>query len=184
MAIAERLKLTYEDLRRFPDDGKRHEIIDGEHVMTPAPNTNHQNASGNLFALLHAFVRHHNLGRVFMAPFDVAFSKFDVVEPDLVFISRARESILTAANAQGAPDLVVEILSPSTEDMDRQTKFKLYQKFGVREYWIVDPDKETIEIFVAGAGGYELLGPFSRGQSVRSDVLTGFACSVDEVFRV
>ncbi len=184
MALAERLKLTYEDLCRYPDDGKRHEIIDGDHIMTPAPKRNHQSASGNLFVRLYAFVQQHNLGWVYTAPFDVVFSKFDVVEPDLVFISRARASILTEANAQGAPDLVVEILSPSTEEIDRQVKFKLYQKFGVREYWIIDPDAETIEIFAARAGGYESLGHFSRGQDVRSDVLSGFACSVDDVFRV
>jgi Uma2 family endonuclease len=184
MAVAERLKLTYEDLQRFPDDGKRHEIIDGEHIMTPAPKRNHQNAQVNLLARLYAFVHANNLGWLYAAPFDVVFSKFDVVEPDLVFISRDRASLLTEANVQGAPDLVVEILSPSTVEIDRQTKFKVYKRFGVREYWIVDPDSAQVEIYVARPDGYELLGPFVLGQSVRSEVLTGFACSVDEIFRV
>lgn len=184
MTIATRVKLTYADLRLFPNDGKRHELVGGEHIMTPAPKINHQNASGNMFELLRASARKHKLGRVFAAPVDVMFSDFDVTEPDIVFISREREKIITADNIRGAPDLVIEILSPSTAEMDRQVKFKLYEKYGVREYWIVDPDAKWVEIFALRSSGYESLGKFSRGQTVRSGVLKGFNCAASEVFQV
>ncbi len=184
MATATRVKLTYDDLRLFPNDGKRHELIDGEHIMTPAPRTNHQKASMNLSRLLDTFVRVHNSGHVFAAPFDIVFSDFDVTEPDTVFISRARENILTEDNVRGAPDLVVEILSPSTAEMDRKTKFRLYEKYGVREYWLVSPEAENVQIFALRANGYELLGNFTGEQQVRSEVLSGFACGAEEVFKV
>ena len=182
MVAPTQVKLTYDDLRLFPNDGKRHELIDGDHIMTPAPKTNHQNVSGNLFALLHAFVRQHNLGRVFAAPFDVVFSDFDVTEPDLIFISREREKILTEDNARGAPDLIVEILSPSTAEIDRKVKFSLYEKYGVREYWIITPDAEIVQIFALHSGGYELLGNFSGKQELHSKVLSEFSCRAEELF--
>lgn len=183
MAIATRNKLTYDDLRLFPNDGKRHELIDGEHIMTPAPRTKHQRASMNLAARLYNFVQSQKLGHLFTAPFDIVFSDFDVTEPDLVFISRARENILTEDNVRGAPDLVVEILSPSTAEMDRKAKFTLYEKYGVREYWIVSPEAENVQIFALRAKGYELLGNFTGEQQVRSEVLSGFTCAAEEVFK-
>ncbi len=182
MVVASNVKLNYDDLQLFPNDGKRHELIDGEHIMAPAPETKHQDTAGNLFALLRAFVRQNKLGRVFVAPVDVVFSEYDVIEPDIVFVSRTHQQIVTKANLRGAPDLVVEILSPSTKEIDRKTKFKLYEKYGVREYWIIDPDAETIEIYALRAAGYALLQKFSRGDVVRSEVLPGFACAVDEIF--
>ncbi|MBI3741330.1 MAG: Uma2 family endonuclease [Chloroflexi bacterium] len=184
MVVATRVKLNYADLQLFPNDGKRHELIDGEHIMTPAPETKHQDTVGNLFALFRGFVRQNKLGRVFVAPVDVVFSEYDVIEPDIVFVSANRKQIITKTNIRGAPDLVVEILSPSTKEIDRKTKFKLYEKYGVREYWIIDPDAETIEIYALRAEGYVLFQKFSRGDSVRSDVLSGFACMVDELFEV
>ncbi|MDE3087761.1 MAG: Uma2 family endonuclease [Chloroflexota bacterium] len=182
MAIAARVKLSYDDLRLFPEDGKRHETIDGEHIISPVPKTAHQNASGNLSALLHGFARQHSLGRVFSAPFDVVFSDFDVTEPDLLFISREREKILTEDNARGAPDLIVEILSPSTTEIDRKVKYALYEKYGVREYWIITPDAEIVQIFALRPGGYELLGNFSGKEEVRSEVLSRFTCRAEEIF--
>ncbi|HEX7593091.1 MAG TPA: Uma2 family endonuclease [Anaerolineae bacterium] len=182
MAIATRVKLSYDDLRLFPDDGKRHELINGEHIMSPAPKTRHQNASGNLFARMHAFARQHNLGRVFAAPFDVVFSDFDATEPDILFISREHETILTEDNARGAPDLVVEILSPSTAELDRKVKYALYEKYGVREYWIITPDAEIVQIFARRPVGYELLGNFSGKQEIHSEVMSGFTCRAEEIF--
>ena len=182
MATVTRVKLNYDDLRLFPNDGKRHELIDGEHIMSPAPKTKHQQASINLAALLHAFVRQHNTGRVFAAPFDVVFSDFDVTEPDILFISRERENILTEDNARGAPDLIVEILSPSTAELDRRVKFSLYEKYGVREYWIITPDAEIVQLFTLRAGKFELLGNFSGKQEIRSAVLSEFICRAEEIF--
>jgi Uma2 family endonuclease len=141
------VKLTFEDFLRFPDDGMRHELIDGEHYVTPSPNTKHQVVSGNLFFLLRTYLKSQPIGAVFAAPFDVVFSNFDVVEPDLLYISRERLNVLTHQHVRGAPDLVVEILSPGTRRTDENTKRKLYERVDVREYWIVDPERESIHVY-------------------------------------
>jgi Uma2 family endonuclease len=140
-------KLTYDDFVLFPDDGKRHELIDGEHFVTAAPNVRHQRVLQNLNRILDRFVEEHRLGRVFFAPLDVVFSLHDVVEPDLIFVSRERESILATANLQGAPDLVVEVLSPATRRRDELLKRDLYERMGVAEYWVVDPLAETVKVY-------------------------------------
>ena len=140
-------KFTYEDFVNFPDDGKRHEIIDGEHYVTPSPNTKHQRIVVNLTGLLYAHLTRHPHGHLFVAPFDIVFSDLDVVEPDVLYISRERAGVvLTDQHVRGAPDLVVEILSPSTRKTDELTKRKLYERFGVLEYWVVDPELDAIKI--------------------------------------
>jgi Uma2 family endonuclease len=142
-----RVKLTYDDFLLFPDDGRRHELIDGEHYVTPSPNTKHQAVSGNLFFLIRSWLEQHPAGRVFYAPFDVVFTQFDVVEPDLLYISNERaELILTSKHVTGAPEIVVEIASPGTRRRDETIKRRLYERAGVSEYWIVDPDIEVIRI--------------------------------------
>jgi Uma2 family endonuclease len=119
------VKLTYDDLVLFPDDGKRHELIDGEHYVTPSPSRKHQRVSFNLSGLLWSHLQQHPVGEADSAPFDVVFSEFDVVEPDIVFISNDRRSaVLTDANMQGAPDLVVEIGSPATRRRDETLKHR------------------------------------------------------------
>ena len=129
------VKLTYEDFLLFPDDGKRHELIDGEHYVTPAPNTKHQQVSGNLYFLLRQYLEQRPVGRLFFAPFDVVFSTFDVVEPDLLYMSNDRASaVLTPQHIEGAPELVVEIGSKRTRKRDETIKRRLYQRSGVSEY--------------------------------------------------
>jgi Uma2 family endonuclease len=184
MSIATTVKLTYEDIRSLPDDGKRHELIDGEHIMTPAPRTKHQRASMNLSRLLDTFVLEHSIGEVFAAPVDVVFSENDAAQPDIVFISSPRANLITEDNVLGAPDLVIEILSPSTANIDRKIKFRLYEKHGVREYWLVSPEAENVQIFVLREDKFELLGNFSGKQEVPSRVLSGFVCQAEEVFAV
>ena len=141
------VKLTYDDFVRFPDDGKRHEIIDGEHYVTPLPNTKHQYVSGNLFGLLWTFLDRNPVGQVFHAAFDVVFSNLDIVEPDLLYVSRQRLDILTETHVRGVPDIVVEILSPGTKRTDERVKRDLYERFGVREYWIVNPALDLITVY-------------------------------------
>jgi Uma2 family endonuclease len=141
------VKLTYDDFLLFPDDGKRHELIDGEHYVTPSPSRKHQAIVWNLITIIGPYLESHPVGRAFAAPFDVVFSNFDVVEPDLLFISNARLDVLTAKNVQGAPNLVVEIGSPSTRRRDEIIKRKLYERFGVEEYWVIDPEIETIAVY-------------------------------------
>jgi Uma2 family endonuclease len=141
-------RLTYDDFLQFPDDGLRHELIDGEHYVTPSPNRRHQVLLGRLYFEIERFLRAHpGTGQVFLSPFDVVFTRWDIVEPDLLFVAADQESILTEKNVQGAPALVVEIASPGTRTRDEQIKRQLFDRGGVREYWIVDPDRNVVQVF-------------------------------------
>ncbi|MFP5247208.1 MAG: Uma2 family endonuclease [Thermoanaerobaculia bacterium] len=172
-------KLTYEDFLLFPDDGRRHEIIDGEHYVNPSPNTKHQIVSARLFYGLYHHVEHHRLGIVFAAPYDVVLSNFDVVEPDLLFISNARRHIITDANVQGAPDLLVEILSPSNRKYDEVVKFKRYDALGVGEYWIVDPEEENVRVYRRDAGG---LARVEIDDTITTPLLPDFVLRLRDLF--
>jgi len=143
-----RAKLTYDDFLLFPDDGQRHELIDGEHYVTPSPIIRHQWVLGNLHFLIRSWLEHHRTGVVFIAPLDVVFTPFDVVEPDLLYVSNARaKEVLTKANVQGVPELVVEIGSPSTRKRDETIKRRLYERAGVSAYWVVDPELDVIRVY-------------------------------------
>jgi len=176
--------LTYEDYVEFPDDGKRHEIIEGDHFMTPAPRMRHQRVSGRLFTTLNGVAAARRLGEVFAAPCDVVLSDENVVQPDLVFVSRARAGIVTEDNIQGAPDLVIEILSDSTRKKDEVTKRKLYERFGVAEYWIVDPELESIRVFKLAQQSYGRATELSKEANdvLTTDLLPGFHLSVPGLF--
>lgn len=178
------VKFTYEDFLLFPDDGKRHELIDGEHYVTPSPKTKHQRVSGNIFSLLRTHARATRAGEVFAAPFDVVFSDLDVVEPDVLFISAARASIVTDDNVQGAPDLGVEILSAGTRKTDEVIKRKLYERFGVPEYWVVDPELETLKIYRLGEGRYVRAAELSveAGDAFETPLLPGLVLRLAEIF--
>src|SRR6185295_8477581 len=148
MALHERIrKLTYDDYARLPADRRRHEVIDGEHYVTPAPFTPHQRLVVKLVLRLAGFVEEHGLGEVLTAPHDVVLSIHDIVQPDLLFISNERAGILTEKNTQGAPDLVVEILSESTRRLDEEIKLDLYDRHGVLEYWMVNPLRKAIRVY-------------------------------------
>ena len=154
-------KFTYEDYVLFPDDGKRHELIDGEHYVTPSPVTKHQRISRNLLGALYAYVQHKQCGHLFTAPMDVVLSNLDVVQPDLLFISNPRASIITEPNIQGAPDLVVEILSAGSRKTDEIIKRKLYERYRVSEYWIVDPELDAVKIYRLSDKGFARVAELS-----------------------
>ncbi len=175
------IKRTYADYCRTPDD-ERYELLDGELVMVPAPSTGHQRIDTRLGALLHVFVNEKDLGEVFHAPFDVVLSETDVVQPDLLFISNERAYIITPANARGAPDLVVEILSPSTATRDRTRKRALYARYGVREYWLVDPDTRTVTVLLLDDGAFAEVARYGAGQTLTSPTLAGFTANLDDIF--
>jgi Uma2 family endonuclease len=182
-----RRKLTYEDYCLFPEDGQRHEILDGEHYVTPAPTLGHQGCSGNLHLIVAPFVREHRLGKVYYAPADVLLSVHDIAQPDLVFISNQRAGILTEANVQGAPDLVIEILSRSTRRRDATLKRERYEQFGVGEYWLVDPRLRTVRVFrrqVPDAAGFGALQDFhaEAGDVLTTPLLPGLEISVRQIF--
>jgi Uma2 family endonuclease len=173
-------KFTHADLLLMPDDGKRREIIEGELFVTPSPKFNHQAISGRIHA---AFIRHldlHRIGEIAYAPLDVIFSDYDVLEPDLLFVFNERRSILQDW-VRGAPDLVIEILSPTTTALDRGPKLKAYARFGVSEYWIVDPEQGAIEVYRLRKKGYQLADAFHEPQSLTSSLLPGFSLAVAAV---
>lgn len=178
---ASTIKFTYQDYRNAPED-KRYELLDGDLVVTPAPREIHQRASLNLTILLGQSVKNSGIGHVYAAPFDVVLSDTDVVQPDLLFISNERAPIITEENVQGAPDLVVEILSPSTAERDQTFKRSLYARHGVREYWLVDTDAKTVTVLLLDAQQYAVVGVCGEGQTLDSPTLKGFTINPDEIF--
>ena len=163
---------TYADYAALPDDGNRYEIIAGVLYTTPAPGAGHQSVSARLVTFLVTHVEFAGLGRVFAAPVDVELAPDTVVQPDIVVILSANLDRITPSRIIGAPDLVVEILSPGTAGYDRREKQDAYARSGVGEYWIVDPGAQTVELLTLDQGGYRSHGVF-RGQArLPSSVVT------------
>ena len=180
------VKLTYEDFLLFPDDGKRHELIDGAHYVTPSPNVKHQAIVWNLTSMIGPYLQAHPVGRAFSAPLDIVFSDFDVVEPDLLFISRARqEEVLTKQHVRGAPDLVVEVGSPGTRKRDETIKRRLYERFGVSEYWVIDPELDTIKVHRRGDERYVRVMELSleNGDVLTTPLLPGLKMPLLRIFQ-
>jgi len=178
-------KLTYDDLVDMPDDGLRRELIDGELYVTPSPGLRHQTIVLNLASLILGHVRRHALGRVFVAPLDVLFSRIDVVEPDVLFVSRPRErDVLAEKHLVGPPDLVVEVGSPGTRRTDERTKQRLYERFAVPEYWIVDPDLDAIKVFRLVQDRYQRAQELSldAGDVLTTPLLPGLEMPLAEIF--
>ena len=157
-AIPVRSKLRYEHYVCYPDDGHRHEIIDGDHYVNPAPNTKHQRYSGRIHFQLFDQIDELQRGAVFAAPTDLQLADHDIVQPDLIVVMNERRVIITPTKIEGIPNLIVEILSPSTRENDRVLKKGLYERAGVPEYWIVDPADQAIEQFVLRDTKYVLEG--------------------------
>ena len=175
-------KLTYADLDLLPDDDLRHEIIGGDHYVTASPATRHQRISGRLFVAIQKYLDTNPIGEVFHAPVDVVMSSHDVVVPDLVFVSHAHAHLVTPKNLQGAPSLAIEILSPSTRPRDESLKRDLYERVGVEEYWLVDPDRNTLTVFRRQGTRFLLPQPFAASATVSTPLLPGFEMALDGVF--
>lgn len=175
---------TYQDYLDLPEDGKRYEVINGELIMAPAPSTGHQSVSGNLEFELRKFVEKHNVGKIFDAPIDVLLSEHNVLQPDILFIANERKHVITEKNIFGAPDLVVEIVSPSSGYYDLIEKKEIYEKFGVKEYWIVDPKKRWLEIYFNDNGKFRLAQRAEKTGTAKSTILTGFEIQLDRLFDV
>ncbi len=182
MVIAKpRVKFTYEDYLHTPED-QYYELLDGELIVVPAPGELHQSVSALLGWKLIQFASENRLGRVYHAPFDVVLSDLDVVQPDLIFVSHARAHIITDANIQGAPDLVIEILSPSTAARDKTFKRTLYAMHGVQEYWMVDAIAKTATVLLLGERGFEVVNTYREGEILTSPTLRGFTLNLNEIF--
>jgi len=180
MAEKQAKRWTYEEYYRLNDD-QRYEIIDGNLLMAPAPDTWHQNWVGNLFRILDQHVRNQRLGKVFVAPLDVVLSPDNTVQPDLIFIANANMRIIEHRAIFGSPDLLVELLSPSSVRRDRYDKKQLYARFGVKEYWIGDPANKALEILVLKENDYRLHGMTEEKGKVTSIVLGGLEFDLSDL---
>ena len=175
------IKFTYHDYVQLPGD-KRYELVEGELFLVPSPNLYHQRISRQLEMALWQYIGRHALGEVFDAPCDVVFSEINVVQPDLLFVSTERRSVLTKANIQGAPDLVVEILSPSTGQRDLGIKRNLYAKYGVREFWIVDPDVKAVEVLPLTETGYRTIVIVPQTGTLNSPLFPALNLALTDIF--
>ena len=173
------LRLGYAEYVLFPDDGKRHEIVDGDHYMNPAPSTYHQTVSKRLQHHLYTKIELATLGLVFNAPIDVQLSSHDIVQPDLVVLLNDTKARVTPAKINGAPDLLVEIQSPSTADNDRHLKRRIYERSGVTEYWIVEVDEPSVTQLVLRGGVYVEV---SHGDQLRLEVLPEVVIPLPEIW--
>jgi len=182
--IAQTIQWTYEDYLSFPEDGKRYEIIEGDCFMSPAPRTRHQKISFRLGYFLQDYLQRTKAGEAFDAPTDVVLSATNIVQPDLLVILAVRTFMITEKNIQGAPDLVIEILSETTRKMDEVVKKKLYERHGVLEYWIVDPDLALVKIYRLTDGRYGRAEERAqeRGETVTTALLPGLDISLTELF--
>ena len=181
-SIIEKKRYTYDDYLKTPDD-KRYELIEGELYMTPSPITNHQRISGRIDFELRKFVLENDCGEVFYAPYDVYFDDENVVQPDILFISKDRLNIIGDKNLQGAPDLIIEILSESNAYRDLIQKKKLYSRFGVKEYWIVVPGEKTIDINILKDKTYQLYKTLGEDDTLESQILKGFKMELKAIFK-
>ena len=164
------IKLTYEDYVELPDDGRRYEILDGELEVSPAPAPLHQRVSQNLSVLLDGYVRPRKIGRIYCAPIDVLLADTNVVQPDLIFVSSAREGIVTRRAVEGPPELVVDILSPCSVRRDRVAKAALYSRFGIGHYWLIDPEARTFEAYEAEGAEYRLAATHGAAGMMRTSL--------------
>ncbi len=175
-------KLTYQYYAQLPDDGNRYELINGELIIVAAPLTIHQKVNANISSQLIAFVEKNKLGQVFYAPIDVVLSSHNTLQPDIIFIEKKRKAIITEKNINGAPDLVIEILSPSSFYYDLFDKKELYEQHGVKEYWLVDPLRQWADVYVLKEKNFELVQHREKEGALHSTVLNGFKIDLPQMF--
>ncbi|MCI0418016.1 MAG: Uma2 family endonuclease [Acidobacteria bacterium] len=172
---------TYADYCVLPQDYRRHEIVEGEHIVTPSPTARHQKVLAALQFLLDSHVRSQKLGTLLAAPMDVVLSETSVIQPDLLFVSTLREHIITEPYVDGPPDLVIEVLSASTASMDRGGKMRLYAKYRIPHYWIVDAKEVTLETFELREAEYQLQAKFDKTETAVSKLFPGLQIPMAEL---
>jgi len=180
--IADELRVTYTDILSLGESHQRMELFDGDFVMSAMPSPLHQFVAINLGSLIHQYVREKKIGRVY-ASVDVYLSEVVVLQPDICFLSGERSFINDGKKFNGAPDLVVEILSETTEQRDRTFKFREYARGGAKEYWLVSPDKKQIEVYQNSARGFQLVKIFTGGETLNSPIFPDINLSVEQVFQ-
>jgi Uma2 family endonuclease len=183
MALTQPIMLTADDYRSMPETGPRYQLIDGDLIMSPAPNRYHQDITRNLEFLLLKYLEKRPIGKLYHAPFDVYLTQFNVFQPDILFVAKGRLSILTDAGAEGAPNLVIEILSPRTAILDRESKRKVYAREGVEELWLIDPACESITVFRLQENPEEPAAVYRLKDTLGSPCLPGFKLRARDIFR-
>ena len=173
---------TENDYFALPDTNRYVELSEGRLIIPPHPTYSHQEALKRLFLRLHTFVEKNGLGTVEIAPLPVRLWPGKIREPDILFVANEHQDRI-GEKVFGVPDLVVEVISPATHEVDRGEKFFEYAQAGVREYWLVDPKKHTVEVYVLQGRAYEPLGKFGSGERARSEIIPGFEVEVDELFQ-
>ena len=182
MAVPSKVRFLATDIWDTPDDGKRYEVIDGGLFVTPPPVTRHQVASFELSWRIGAYVAQHPIGRMLPAPIGVVLDDENGLQPDLVFVSRDREAIIGERGIDGAPDLVVEVLCPSTRSRDRGIKMHRYAAAGVTHYWMLDPRSKALEAYKLGEDGYAVLGTLASGEIFRPELFPGLEIPIDRLW--
>lgn len=182
MVVRSGVRFKADDIWDTPEDGNRYEVIDGVLYMTPPPIEPHQNAASVLHGHMWPYIRSRQLGRLYFAPIGVVLDDENGIQPDLVFVSAAHLGIIVERGIEGSPDLVVEILSPSTRARDRGVKMRRYAAAGVPHYWIVDPRTRSLEAYRLGAEGYELIGTFGPGAIFQPELFPGLEIPIDELW--
>jgi Uma2 family endonuclease len=177
----ERVRFTYSDYLLLPED-KRYEILDGDIYVVAAPNIRHQSVALNLEVALFQHMKETGLGSILHAPCDVILSEENVVQPDILFVRKERAGIVGESNLQGPPDIVIEILSEGTRRKDLEIKKKIYAQFAVPEYWIVDPEANTVEVLLSCERGYVTAGVYGKQDSLSSPTLPDFKLALTEIF--
>ncbi len=182
MATQTRVRFLASDIWDAPEDRNIYEVIDGELYVTPAPGWWHQNAVSVLLAVISSYIRPRKLGKIVPAPTGVVLDDHNGLESDLIYISQERAGIITERGVEGAPGLVVEVLSPSTAVRDRGIKMRRYAAAGIPNYWIVDPANRTLEAYRLGAAGYEFAAVHGPGDVFRPELFPGLEIPIDELF--
>jgi Uma2 family endonuclease len=182
MVLPKSIRFKARDIWDTPDDGKRYEVIDGQLYVTPPPIPEHQRPSMRLSFHLEGYVHERDLGQVYAAPIGVELDDENGIQPDLVYVSRERLHIVGKKGIEGAPDLVVEILSPSTRGRDRGVKLRRYAAAGVPHYWIVDPRSRALEAYRLVERGYELIEKYGPGEVFRPELFPGLEIPIDDLW--
>ncbi len=182
MALSRGVRFTANDIWDMPEDGKRYEVVNGELYVTPPPLEAHQKASTNLVGYIWQYAHHRGLGTVYSAPFGVVLDEENGVQPDIVYVSRQRQGFIVERGLEGAPDLVAEVLSPSTQTRDRGVKMRRYAAAGIPHYWIVDPRGRALEAYRLTEQGYELTGTFGPGSTFHPELFPGLEVPIDDLW--
>lgn len=181
ITIPKKEKYTYEDYAKLPE-GAPYQLIGEELIITPAPMPYHQIVWRKIVSLLTQYVEKNNLGEILYSPIDVYFTEEDVFQPDIIFISKERLNIIGETKIEGAPDLIIEILSPSTAYYDLGRKYEIYEKSGVKEYWIVHPERKSIEIYQNESGQFKLVQTAKETGTINSPFLKGLELNLEKIF--